>query len=100
LEHADCGRVRDAAVVLRVVLRVGWKLKTVATSDDLARGGLSRREAMSSGDQPLIAAALHIGAVQALARSAKSRASLLCHARAVSVTARWAAIRSSTARRR
>jgi hypothetical protein len=52
-------------------------------------------------DQPLIAAAvLQITAVQVLARSAKSCANLLCHARAVSVTARCAAIRSSTARRR
>ena len=38
-------------------------------------------------------------ALQALARSAKSSANLLCHARAVSVTARCAAIRSSTALR-
>jgi hypothetical protein len=51
-------------------------------------------------DQPLIAAAaLQIGMV-GLARCAKSSANLLCHARAVSVTARCAAIRSSTARRR
>jgi hypothetical protein len=49
-------------------------------------------------DQPLRIAVLQMAAVQALARSAKSSANLLCHARAVSVTARWAAIRSSTAR--
>ena len=51
-------------------------------------------------DQPLIAATLQIAMVQTPARAAKSSANLLCHARAVSVTARWAAIRSSTARRR
>jgi len=50
-------------------------------------------------DQPLRTAALQIDAAQAVARSAKSAANLLCHARAVSVTARCAAIRSSTARR-
>jgi len=42
---------------------------------------------------------LQIEVVQAVARSAKSAANLLCQARAVSVTARWAAIRSSIARR-
>jgi hypothetical protein len=50
-------------------------------------------------DQPLRTAVPQIAAVQAVARSAKSSASLLCHARAVSVTARCAAIRSSTALR-
>jgi len=49
--------------------------------------------------QPLRTAVPQIEAAQALARSAKSAANLLCHARAVSVTARWAAIRSSIARR-
>jgi len=49
-------------------------------------------------DQPLRMAVPQIAAVQAVARCAKSSASLLCQARAVSVTARWAAIRSSTAR--
>ena len=38
--------------------------------------------------------------VQSAQREAKSSASLACQARAVSVTARCAAIRSSTARRR
>lgn len=53
-------------------------------------------------DQPLSAtAALGVAMpVQVLARSAKFSANWLCQARAVSVTARWAAIRSSTARRR
>jgi len=51
-------------------------------------------------DQPLTVATVQIDALPALARSAKSCANLLCQARAVSVTARWAAIRSSTARRR
>jgi hypothetical protein len=50
-------------------------------------------------DQPLRIGAAQMLAVQALARCAKSSANLLCHARAVSVTARCAAIRSSTARR-
>src|SRR5437868_8729276 len=49
--------------------------------------------------QPLRIAAPQIEAVQPLARSAKSSANFRCHARAVSVTARWAAIRSSIARR-
>jgi hypothetical protein len=48
--------------------------------------------------QALIAGCEHIP--QPEARAAKSSANLLCHARAVSVTARWAAMRSSTARRR
>jgi hypothetical protein len=59
----------------------------------------ARRKNFSLGDQPLRIAVLQIEAAQALARSAKSWANLLCHARAVSVTARWAAIRSSIARR-
>jgi len=50
-------------------------------------------------DQPLRTAVPQIDAAQAVARSAKSVANLVCHARAVSVTARCAAIRSSTARR-
>ena len=50
-------------------------------------------------DQPLRTAVPQIEAAQAVARSAKSSANLLCQARAGSVTARWAAIRSSTARR-
>jgi hypothetical protein len=54
---------------------------------------------MISPDQPLRIAVPQIAAVQALARCAKSSANLLCHARAVSVTARCAAIRSSTALR-
>jgi len=50
-------------------------------------------------NQPLRIGALQMLAVQAVARCAKSSANLLCHARAVSVTARCAAIRSSIARR-
>jgi hypothetical protein len=63
-------------------------------------GGLGARRL----DQPLSAtAALGVATpmpVQVLARSAKFSANWLCQARAVSVTARCAAIRSSTARRR
>jgi hypothetical protein len=58
-----------------------------------------RRSGNAPLDQPLRIAVPQIEAAQALARSAKSAANLLCHARAVSVTARWAAIRSSIARR-
>jgi hypothetical protein len=54
-----------------------------------------------SAQNQLAMAALEIGrAVEALARSAKSAASLACHARALSLMERWAAMRSSTARRR
>jgi hypothetical protein len=49
--------------------------------------------------QPLRIALAQIEVAQAVARCAKSSANLLCHARAGSVTARCAAIRSSTARR-
>lgn len=52
-------------------------------------------------DQPATAVCVQATVlVQALARSAKSCASLACHRRAASLIARWAAIRSSTARRR
>jgi len=53
-------------------------------------------------NQPLMATAAlgRLMPVQALARSAKFSANWLCQARAVSVTARCAAILSSTARRR
>jgi hypothetical protein len=55
---------------------------------------------LSAQDQ-LATAALDIDwAVEALARSAKSAASFACHARALSLTERWAAMRSSTARLR
>ena len=59
--------------------------------------------AYRSGASDWVATALWLQAtmeVEALARWAKSSASLACQARAVSVIARWAAIRSSTARRR
>ena len=57
------------------------------------------RRGKVSVDQPLMAAMPHSAETQPVARSAKSSANLLCHARAVSVTALWAAIRSSIARR-
>src|SRR5262249_878622 len=58
-----------------------------------------RRVKKVGPDQPLRIAVLQIDAAQELARSAKSAANLQGHAGAVSVTARWAAIRSSIARR-
>ena len=64
-----------------------------------ARNPRLRAFSLFASDQPLRTAVPQIDAAQALARSAKSAANLLCHARAVSVTARCAAIRSSTALR-
>jgi len=87
----------------------GATLEAEAPESEIAGKGIGsraqtiaalRRIETCAANQPLKAAALQTTEVQALARSAKSSASLLCHARAVSVTAREAAIRSSTARRR
>jgi hypothetical protein len=66
----------------------------------LARATLGSPGAgIGSVSQPLRIAVPQMTAAQALARSAKSAANLLCHSRAVSVIARCAAIRSSIARR-
>jgi hypothetical protein len=60
-----------------------------------------RMNSRSNQDQPATAVWVQaMVVVQALARSAKSCASLACHVRAASLIARCAAIRSSTARRR
>lgn len=64
--------------------------------DDAVRQAAASFKAYALSALPVAIAA----AVQSTQRDAKSSASLACHARAVSVTARWAAMRSSTARRR
>ena len=62
---------------------------------------ISAQSSRGRQDQPATAVWVQTAAVvYSLARAAKSSASLACQVRAVSVTARCAAIRSSTARRR
>jgi hypothetical protein len=75
------------------ILEIGSKSEKPRRSADGARWTLACFQAV-------IAVWVQTAVVEALARAAKSSASLVCQARAVSVTARCAAIRSSTARRR